>query len=102
MTEDQYRGFARDARNFAGHEFVEDEIAHYADGLAGKLATMSSRRVRSTVGSDLTSDKLAAPGEGLGGVECLRFLRALVRQAPSSIRSQWLGRKITQVGRETV
>ena len=36
MAEDQDGGFAGDARNFAGDEFIEDEIAHYADGLAGE------------------------------------------------------------------
>jgi len=36
MTDDQDRGFARDAGNFAGDEFVENEIADYADGLAGE------------------------------------------------------------------
>ena len=34
MAEYQNRGFARDSGDFAGDEFVEDEIAYYADGLA--------------------------------------------------------------------
>ena len=36
MAEDQDGGFARDAGDFAGDEFVEDEVAYYADGLAGE------------------------------------------------------------------
>jgi hypothetical protein len=36
MADDQDRGFAGDAGNFAGNEFVEDEIAYYGDGLAGE------------------------------------------------------------------
>ena len=36
MAEDQDGGFAGDARDFAGDEFVEDEVADYADGLAGE------------------------------------------------------------------
>ena len=36
MAQDQDGGFAGDAGNFAGDEFVEDEIADYADGLAGE------------------------------------------------------------------
>ncbi len=36
MAEDKDRGFAGDARNFTGDEFVEHEIADDADGLAGE------------------------------------------------------------------
>jgi hypothetical protein len=34
MTENQDRGLARNAGNFAGDEFVQDEISDYSDGLA--------------------------------------------------------------------
>src|SRR5271155_3972515 len=58
----------------------------------GKLATMSRSRVRSTVASDL----VAAPGDDLLGVWCLRFLRAVVRQAPQRLCALWPRRKVSQ------
>jgi hypothetical protein len=34
MAQYQDRGFTRDSGDFARDEFVEDEVAYYADGLA--------------------------------------------------------------------
>ena len=51
MAEDQHRSFAGDAGNFAGDDFVEDELLTTPMVWRGQEATMSSRRVRSTVAS---------------------------------------------------
>ena len=55
MAEDQDGGFAGDAGNFAGDEFVEDESPTTPMVWRGKAATMSSRRVISTLKSAAAS-----------------------------------------------
>src|ERR1700691_4343439 len=51
-----------------------------------KPATMSRRRVRSTLASDVASDLRGAPEDDLAGRKCLRCLRVLLNQAPCWLR----------------
>ena len=55
MAEDQDWGFAGNAGNLAGDEFVQDEIANYADGLAGEAGddVQKAGKVHGGVGFDV-------------------------------------------------
>ena len=71
LLEDQDRGFARDARDFAVNVFVDDQIRQYQDPLAGKAREQVKER--GTIGS--------------GNLHFLTRLRARSRVGRSRVRS---------------
>ena len=68
VPQDQHGGLARDARNLAGNEFVENEIADYADGLlreGGNQIEQTAKVDGRILGEVMAGVRAAGPGCGV-------------------------------------